>query len=177
VESMELNGQQVLLNIVNHDSGEDPESSCVNLMISIRLGDKTYHRLATDQRDISAIVRSVAADAQLRHEPLPNTLTLTVIVTSFAKAFDIDWPAAIGLPKSEATANMTPANSRNAAQLIVDNFNRIAPVGTQVTYLKSQIEGRQITSVVKPAYIQGDATPIVVLHGIGNVLISKVELL
>lgn len=96
MESMELNGQQVLLNIVNHDSGEDPESSCVNLMISIRLGDKTYHRLATDQREISTIVRSVAADAQLRHERLPNTLT--VIVTSFAKAFDIDWPAAIGLP-------------------------------------------------------------------------------
>ncbi|MGN5180792.1 hypothetical protein ACTG1X_21580 [Aeromonas veronii] len=72
---------------------------------------------------------------------------------------------------------MTPTNSRNAAQLSVDKFNRIAPVGTQVTYLKSQVEGRQITSVAKPAYIQGGDTPIVVLHGIGNALISKVELL
>lgn len=96
MEYMELNGQQVLLNIVNHDSGEEPESSCVNLMFSIRLGDKTYHRLATDRQDISTIVRRVTADAQLRHQLLPNTLT--VIVTSFAKEFDIDWPAAIGLP-------------------------------------------------------------------------------
>lgn len=67
---------------------------------------------------------------------------------------------------------MTP---REIAQLKVDKFNRHTPVGANVTYLKSQVEGRQATSVAKQAYIQGDDNPMVVLHGIGTALIDKVE--
>lgn len=65
--------------------------------------------------------------------------------------------------------------SREMAQLKVDNFNRDMPVGVNVTYLKSQVEGRQATTVAKQAYIQGDDTPMVVLHGIGTALIDKIE--
>lgn len=93
MEYIELNGRKVLLNIVNHDSGEGPESACENRMISIRLGEKTYHQLATEPREVSALVRRVAADAQLHNATLPNMLT--VFVTSFAKMFDIAWPATV----------------------------------------------------------------------------------
>ncbi|EPJ7982312.1 hypothetical protein L4Z68_001334 [Pseudomonas aeruginosa] len=67
---------------------------------------------------------------------------------------------------------MTP---RQLAQHRVDQFNLTYQVGDQVTYLKSEIEGRQITTVDKPAYIQGDDTPMVVLAGIGTALLDKVE--
>lgn len=101
MEAIELNGRKVLLNIVNHDSGEEPETACVNRMISIKLGEKTYHQLATDPRELSAMVRRVAADAQLRAVALPSMLT--VVVTSFANTFDIDWPATVStLAKMES---------------------------------------------------------------------------
>lgn len=67
---------------------------------------------------------------------------------------------------------MTP---RQIAQHRVDQFNRSCRVGSEVTYLKSEIEGRQVTTVEKPAYIQGDETPMVELVGIGTALIAKVE--
>ena len=67
---------------------------------------------------------------------------------------------------------MTP---RKKAQYLVDAFNRSYRVGTSVTYLKSEIEGRQITTVEAPAYIQGDDTPMVCLSGVGVALIDKVE--
>ncbi|MCV6454896.1 hypothetical protein AAIH27_33395 [Pseudomonas aeruginosa] len=67
---------------------------------------------------------------------------------------------------------MTP---RQIAQHRVDKFNRSHQVGSKVTYLKSEVEGRQITTVDKPAFIQGDDMPMVVLAGIGTALIDKVE--
>ncbi len=67
---------------------------------------------------------------------------------------------------------MTP---RQKAQHRVDKFNRSYRVGTTVTYLKSEIEGREITTVEAPAYIQGDDTPMVSLSGVGVALIDKVE--
>lgn len=51
---------------------------------------------------------------------------------------------------------MTP---RQIAQQRVDEFNVLQPVGTKVAYIKSQIEGKQHTTVKAPAYIQGDETP------------------
>lgn len=65
--------------------------------------------------------------------------------------------------------------TRQLAQRRVDQFNLRYQIGAQVTYLKSEIEGRQITSVEKPAYIQGEDTPVVELVGIGTALIDKVE--
>jgi hypothetical protein len=67
---------------------------------------------------------------------------------------------------------MTP---RQIAQHRVDRFNRSSPVRSRVAYLKSEIEGLQITTVDKPAYIQGEDTPMVCLSGIGTALIDKVE--
>lgn len=114
MEYIDFNGQKIFLNIIHHDSGEEPESSCVNRMISIKIGEKTYQRMATDPREVSQLLRHmaadlihkiatdpaevsllakhVAADALLRNARLPQTLT--VVITSFAKAFDIEWSAA-----------------------------------------------------------------------------------
>ncbi|WP_323946693.1 hypothetical protein [Aeromonas hydrophila] len=91
MECIDFNGQKIFLNIIHHDSGEEPESSCVNRMISIKIGEKTYQRMATDPREVSQLVHHAAADTLLRNAPLPHTLT--VVVTSFAKAFDIEWSA------------------------------------------------------------------------------------
>jgi hypothetical protein len=66
-------------------------------------------------------------------------------------------------------------NPREIAQRRVDKFNHSLPPKSKVTYFKSDIEGRQITTVVKPAYIQGDDTPMVELNGIGTALLDKVE--
>jgi hypothetical protein len=66
-------------------------------------------------------------------------------------------------------------SERGRAKLEVDKFNNSHPVGSKVLYLKSGLEGYQITIVTKPAYIQGDATPMVILEGIGTALISKIE--
>lgn len=64
---------------------------------------------------------------------------------------------------------------RELAQHTVDKFNQYSPVGSSVTYEKSEIEGLQITTVEKPAYILGDDVPAVVLEGIGIALIAKVK--
>lgn len=64
---------------------------------------------------------------------------------------------------------------RYMAQQNVRSFNRMYPVKSKVTYLKSEIEGRLITSVEKPAYILGDDVAVVDLAGIGVALLEKVE--
>lgn len=92
MESIDFNGQKIFLNIINHDSGEEPESSCVNRMISIKIGEKTYQRLTTDPKEVFKLAHHATADALLRNARLPHTLT--VVITSFAKAFDIEWSAA-----------------------------------------------------------------------------------
>lgn len=121
MESIELNGRKVLLNIIHHDSGEEPESACINRMISIKLGEKTYHRLASDPCEVSAAVKRLAAHAQVGNLAVPNMLT--VIITSFAKEFDLDWPSAVStLAKMEEGAMLsvptaTPPPTLGAAVL------------------------------------------------------------
>lgn len=66
-------------------------------------------------------------------------------------------------------------SGRIEAELAVQRFNNAFPVGSRVTYFKSDLEGRQVTTISGPAYIQGDNTPMAVLDGIGVALISKVE--
>lgn len=65
--------------------------------------------------------------------------------------------------------------SRARAELAVDKFNRSCPVGTRVTYLKSQIEGKLVTTVNEPAYVLGDDFPVAVLNGIETAALEKIE--
>ncbi|MEM0550473.1 MULTISPECIES: hypothetical protein [Aeromonas] len=82
----------------------------------------------------------------------------------------------VNLLGSDVQAEQPERNhNRQLAELAVQKFNRTNAVGTKVTYLKSEIEGKQITAVVKPAYIQGDSSPMVVLEGIGIAQLDKVE--
>lgn len=66
-------------------------------------------------------------------------------------------------------------DGREEAELAVQRFNNAFPVGSCVTYFKSDVEGRQVTTISGAAYIQGDNTPMAVLEGIGIALISKIE--
>ncbi len=88
-----IRGQKVLVDVVHQDSMEEPESACANRLISIRAGEKTYHRLGTDPRDVGELVRRVGADLANSCAELPPMLT--VMVTSFDKEFVIDWPASV----------------------------------------------------------------------------------
>lgn len=93
------------------------------------------------------------------------------VLVNFNSANQVDLNMQVEDPEKERN------NNRQLAELAVQKFNRTKAVGTKVTYLKSEIEGKQITAVVKPAYIQGDSTPMVVLEGIGIALLDKVELI
>lgn len=66
-------------------------------------------------------------------------------------------------------------DGREDAEMAVRRFNNAFPVGSRVTYFKSDVEGRQVTTISGAAYIQGDNTPMAVLEGIGIALISKIE--
>lgn len=90
---IELNGAKVLVDIVQHDSNEEPETACVNRMASIKVGERTYHHAGGDQPAIKALLEMVAADAALHCTPIPSLIT--VVVTSFKDAFSIDWPSTV----------------------------------------------------------------------------------
>jgi hypothetical protein len=61
------------------------------------------------------------------------------------------------------------------AQQRVDAWNRSVPVGAEVTYLKSEIEGRIILKTAGIAYVCGDDAAVVELEHIGIALLTKVE--
>ncbi len=74
------------------------------------------------------------------------------------------------------------ADAFEVAKMQANNFNAAFPVGTKVTYFKSQIEGRLNTSVTGTAkvfesYPNGklECVILVNLEHIGQALISKVE--
>lgn len=101
MDSITIRGQQVLVDIVFQDSREEPESACTNRLISAKVGEKTYHRLGADSRDVGELVRQVAADLTARCAEVPELLT--VVITNFAQGFAIDWPASVSvLAKAEA---------------------------------------------------------------------------
>lgn len=66
---------------------------------------------------------------------------------------------------------------REQAQIVIDKFNNspLTAKGKKVLYLKSEIEGKVIASVVKKAYIMGDNEPVCELDGIGIAQLNKIE--
>ncbi|KNH42982.1 hypothetical protein [Pseudomonas lini] len=80
-------------------------------------------------------------------------------------------------PPIALNSQMMPPHisSREIAQRRVASFNHGTAPGSRVHYLKSELEGRQITTIVSPAYILGDDAPVVELDGIGTALLDKVE--
>ena len=61
-----------------------------------------------------------------------------------------------------------------AAQRRVDSWNLAVKIGADVTYLKSELEGKVIFKTTGPAYIFGGQA-VVELEYIGLALLSKVE--
>lgn len=106
-------GRDVLLNVVFHDSGEEPESSCTNLLIAAKVADVVYQHLNVEPNEaIDLIVRAI--DAKARLNPLSGMLTmLTVVLSKFHRSTEIDFAAAVStLAKAEAmTHRLDPARA------------------------------------------------------------------
>ena len=67
------------------------------------------------------------------------------------------------------------SNDAELAQRRIDSWNRSVQVGDDVTYLKSELEGKIVVKTVAPAYLFG-GVPSVKLDSIGLALLNKVEL-
>lgn len=101
MQSIEINGRKVLLDIVNNDSGEFPESACTNRLIGVRIGDVTYQYLNTEPAEaIRAMAADIAADT-MRYGVDHTPDMLTVVITHFDKRATINWAASVS-----ATAKM-----------------------------------------------------------------------
>ncbi|HYD60544.1 MAG TPA: hypothetical protein VEC35_09330 [Noviherbaspirillum sp.] len=78
-------------------------------------------------------------------------------------------------PHETAAAASTELNhAAEIAKAQVETWNRAVPVGVEVTYTKSELEGKTIDRTVRPAYVLGDKA-VVDLKNIGCALLTKVE--
>ena len=75
----------------------------------------------------------------------------------------------------ELQAKALAGDQRALAQLQVAKWNAGTPVGAEVYYEKSPIEGKCRLSTVGQAYVLGDDQAVVDLQGIGAVLLEKTE--
>ncbi|MEW4339707.1 hypothetical protein [Chromobacterium vaccinii] len=93
--TIEIAGKKVLLNIVHHDSGEEPESACTNTLIGAKVGEVTYQYLNLDpQEAIRKMV--VAISSAARFNPAGSVpKMLTVVISKFHQETTIDWKAAV----------------------------------------------------------------------------------
>lgn len=101
--TIEIARQKVLLNIVHHDSGEEPESACTNTLIVAKVGEVTYQYLNVDPQE--AIRRMVIAiGSAARFNPAASVPEmLTVVISNFHRETSIDWKSAVStLAKLEA---------------------------------------------------------------------------
>ncbi|MDR5799032.1 MULTISPECIES: hypothetical protein [Caballeronia] len=126
MNTIEIDGRQLLIDVVYHDSGEEPESACVNRMVSTRVGDVTYQRPGDDWRAaVDWAVRQITRNASVFQvdsvppfvkwqgrsssgvvETQPASAKrqiITVVVSSYAEAFEIDWSMIVS-PLTKARA-------------------------------------------------------------------------
>lgn len=92
--TIEIAGQKVLLNIVHHDSGEEPESACTNILIGAKVGEVTYQYLNIDpQEAVHKMAVEIGSAAKFNPAAsVPNLLT--VVISRFQEATTIDWNSA-----------------------------------------------------------------------------------
>ncbi|ABO59755.1 hypothetical protein LA345_40555 (plasmid) [Burkholderia vietnamiensis] len=127
MNTIEIDGRQLLIDVVYHDSGEEPESACVNRMVSTRVGDVTYQRPGDDWRAaVDWAVQQITRNASVfQVESVPPFVKwqgrsssgivetqpaasakreiITVVVSSYAQAFEIDWSTIVS-PLTKARA-------------------------------------------------------------------------
>lgn len=104
--TVDIAGHKVLVNIVNHDSGDEPESACTNTLVGAKIGEVTYQYLNIDPlAAIRKIAEAVGCDVQFKGTPLPKMLT--VVIARFHVGTTIDWKAAVsGLAILEAAVHL-----------------------------------------------------------------------
>ena len=89
-----INGVPTVLDIVQIDSGEEPENACVNTAVVARVGDVTFQYAMPPERAIEALKSDLAwrADANAHGSAalrIPNVIHVRVI--HFHERFTIDW--------------------------------------------------------------------------------------
>jgi len=125
------NGEELLIDLIYHDSNEEPESACVNRMVSTRVGNVVYQRSGEDWKAAvkwalekssqrASISSAQAPIGGLSFAPPPTDGAslpddgagqvsaaprrrhlVTVVITSYAQAFEIDWDSVVS-PLSKA---------------------------------------------------------------------------
>lgn len=168
MNTIEIDGRQLLIDVVYHDSGEEPESACVNRMVSTRVGDVTYHRPGDDWRAaVDWAVQQLTRRASVfQVDSVPpfvkwegrssnavvggGTQTsattkrqiITVVVSSYAEAFELDWSTIVS-PLSKARA------------MGLDISKLVAPPGSSVTVIDpaplSDAARKAINDIANPA--------------------------
>lgn len=100
--TIEIAGQKVLLDIVHHDSGEEPESACTNTLTAVKVGDVTYQYLNMNLPEaLRKIAAAVTAAARLNYSAPPKMLT--IVISKFHQETSIDWKSAVStISKLEA---------------------------------------------------------------------------
>ncbi len=89
MQTIDILGNAVVLNIVNHDSGEEPASACTNTLIGAKVGNVTYQYLNVDtEQAVRGIAASIGTAA---NSSVPLPLMLTVVVSRFDQQTSIDW--------------------------------------------------------------------------------------
>lgn len=95
MQKVSIGGCDVFLDVVHHDSGENPESACTNVLIGAKVGEVTYQHLNVELAEaIGKIVASIDTAFQL--DPLAGLpKMITVVVSKFHQSTTIDWKSAV----------------------------------------------------------------------------------
>lgn len=95
--TIEIANRVLLLNVVHHDSGEQPESDNTNVLIGAKVGNVTYQYLNISLQDaIKRIAAKIEAAARLYSMDSVPPQMLTVVVSRFNQETSINWKSAEG---------------------------------------------------------------------------------
>lgn len=95
MKKVSIGGCDVFLDVVHHDSGENPESACTNVLIGAKVGEVTFQHLNVELAEaIGKIVASI--DTAFHLNPLAGLpKMITIVVSKFHQNTTIDWKGAI----------------------------------------------------------------------------------
>lgn len=93
--TIEIAGKKVLLNIVHHDSGEEPESACTNTLIGAKVGEVTFQYLNIDLKEAVSKMAVAIGSAAMFNPAASAPQMLTVVISKFHRETTIDWKGAV----------------------------------------------------------------------------------
>lgn len=81
--TIEIAGNEVLLNIVHHDSDEELESACTNTLIGAKVGEVTYQYLNIDLKEAISNLAVAIGSAAMFNPAASVPQMLTVVISKF----------------------------------------------------------------------------------------------